>query len=52
MNKEFTYLNEISYWLLNKSDFTHSEYNLSGIRYSSKTSIYSGDILKLEELQE
>ncbi|WP_339047053.1 hypothetical protein [Spiroplasma endosymbiont of Colias croceus] len=37
MNKEFTYLNEISYWLLNKSDFTHSEYNLSGSRYSSKT---------------
>ncbi len=37
MNKEFTYLHEISYWLLNKSDFTHSEYNLSGSRYSSKT---------------
>lgn len=37
MNKEFTFLNEIAYWLLDKSDFTHSEYNLSGSRYSSKT---------------
>lgn len=37
MNKEFTYLNEIPYWLLGKSDFTHNEYNLSGSRHSSKT---------------
>lgn len=37
MNKEFTYLNEIAFWLMEKTDFTHDEYNLSGSRYSSKT---------------
>lgn len=37
MNKEFLYLNEIAYYLMGKSDFTHSEYNLSGSRFSSKT---------------
>lgn len=37
MIKEFTYLIEIVYWLLGKSDFTHNEYNLSGSRYSGKT---------------
>lgn len=37
MNKEFTYLNEIAYWLIDNNNFTHAEYNLSGSRYSGKT---------------
>ncbi|WP_339049212.1 hypothetical protein [Spiroplasma endosymbiont of Colias croceus] len=37
MNKEFTFIYEIVYWLLGESDFTHDEYNFSGSRYSSKT---------------
>lgn len=47
MNKEFTYLNEIAYWLMGKSDFTHNEYNLSGSRYSGKTYSISEEIANL-----
>lgn len=30
MIKEFTFIYEIVYWLLDESDFTHDEYNFSG----------------------
>lgn len=37
MNKEFTYLNGILFYLLGKQNWLDDEYNMAGSRYSAKT---------------